>query len=251
MFTFFSKKEYLVDHLSGLIDIHNHILPGIDDGAKTVEESIDLIKSFGEFGIKDFICTPHIMSGYYENTPETIKKSFIKLRKELEEKKIVNANLSYAAEHMIDSSFDELLENNMIIPLNSSHILIEMSYLQPSINFEASIGLIKNRGYFPIFAHPERYQYLNNDIRNYYAYKPLGIKLQLNLLSLGGHYGKEPKQTSLKLLEMEKYDFLGSDVHNIEHLDTLKEIKIQPKVLDEIYRLKSNNQLFFTESNSN
>ena len=222
MFTFFSKKEFLVDHLDGFIDIHNHILPGIDDGAKTIEDSIALIKGFGEFGVANFICTPHIMHNFYDNTPKTVKQSYKTLKKELKENNLKNVGLSYAAEHMIDDNFEHILERGKILPLNSNHLLIEMSYLQPSINFDTAIKAIIKQQLFPVFAHPERYQYLNQDFKKYEVLKLQNIKFQLNMLSIGGYYGKDVQKTAYKLLDNELYDFIGSDVHNSQHLNALR-----------------------------
>lgn len=242
MFTFFTKKEYLVDHLNGFIDIHNHILPGVDDGAKNVEESIELIKGFREFGVNKFICTPHIMHNYYDNTHKSIKKSFKILKKELKNNNINNIDISYAAEHMIDENFEHLLDNNEVLPLNSNHILIEMSYLQPSINFNQSVEKIIQKGIFPVFAHPERYQYLNNDLKNYERLKSQGLKFQLNILSLGGYYGPDVKKAALQLLENNLYDFLGSDAHNTTHIQSLKSIKLKERHTRNLLYLIDNNR---------
>ena len=244
MFSFFSKKEYLIDYLEGFIDIHNHILPGIDDGAKTVEESIDLIKGFGEFGVKNFICTPHIMHNYYDNTPQTIKKSYKKLKKALKEENIKDINLGYAAEHMIDANFDDLLEKDKIMPLNADHLLIEMSYLQPSIGFEISIENIIKRQLFPVLAHPERYNYLNNSFEKYQTYKNWGVKFQLNLLSLTDYYGNDVKKSALKLLESNYIDYAGSDVHNTKQLHHLKNSIIAKKTIPFLKTIIDKNQLF-------
>lgn len=245
MFNLLLKKDYLVDHLEGYVDIHNHILPAIDDGAKTIEESIDLITGFGAFGVKDFICTPHIMHNYHDNTPKTIKKAYKKLKKELKKRGIDNVNMSYAAEHMIDDNFEHILEQDKIMPLNSNHLLIEMSYLQPSINFDTAVRKIQSKQYFPVFAHPERYHYLNSDYEKYGLYKSQGLKFQLNLLALSSYYGKEVNKVAIKLLNSEMYDFVGSDVHNLKHLNHLKELTITKSILKKILPLIKNNREFF------
>ena len=238
MFNFFTKKEFLVDHLAGFIDIHNHILPGIDDGAKTVDESIELIKGFGEFGVTNFICTPHIMHNYYDNTPKTIKKSFKKLKKELNKRNIDDVRIAYAAEHMIDDNFENILEKRKFLSLNSNHILIEMSYLQPSINFEVAKKKIRNKQLFPVFAHPERYMYLHGNFSTYNRFKEQEILFQLNMLSLSGYYGADIQKIALKLLENGMYDFIGSDVHNLKHLNFLKNtVKIDKKGLNKLLPL--------------
>ncbi|MEO0572652.1 MAG: CpsB/CapC family capsule biosynthesis tyrosine phosphatase, partial [Bacteroidota bacterium] len=152
MFTIFSKKSFLIDHISGLVDIHNHVLPGIDDGAQTVDESLEMVKMFQEFGINELICTPHIMHNYYDNTPKTIEQAYHKLSESLIAENVQAVTLKYAAEHMIDDDFEHKLEESHIVPLNENHLLIEMSYLQPSINFDSAVDKIIKSGFFPVFA---------------------------------------------------------------------------------------------------
>jgi tyrosine-protein phosphatase YwqE len=227
MLQIFSKNEYLVDHLEGFIDIHNHILPEIDDGAKNVDESVAMIKAFEELGVKDFICTPHIMSNYYDNTPETVKESYKKLKKKLKDINHKDIQINYAAEHMIDANFESLLENQEFLPLNKEHILIEMSYLQPSINFDKAVGQILDKQLFPVFAHPERYVYLHKDFRKYSEYKQMGLKFQLNALSLFGHYGKSIQKVAHKMLKEDFFDIIGTDAHNLRHINALKAGKLK------------------------
>ncbi len=237
MFSFFFKKEYLVDSLNGLVDIHNHILPGIDDGAKTVEEAITLIKGFGEFGVTQFICTPHIMHNYYPNTPNTIQQSYELLKNELSKQKTIEVSIRKAAEHMIDDNFEQLLQNDMVMPLEKYHLLIEMSFLQPPINFNIALNQIVSKGFFPILAHPERYLFLKSTSKRLSSYRDIGTLFQVNLLSLANYYGNDVKSKALKLMENELVDFVGSDIHNIQQLDFLKEAYISKrthKMLDKI-----------------
>ncbi len=229
MFHFFSRKKFLVDYLEGFVDIHNHILPGIDDGAKTVEESISLIKGFVDFGVTSFIATPHIMHNFYPNAPESIESALMLLKNELLKKDMKDISIRAAAEHMIDDNFESILENDGIMPLGKDYLLVEMSYLQASINFDAAISKVKKKGYFPILAHPERYLYLYDDFRIHKANKEDGVHYQLNLLSLGNYYGKEVQQMAYKLLDKGMIDFVGSDVHNINQLNRLKEVQITSK----------------------
>ncbi|WP_299433917.1 CpsB/CapC family capsule biosynthesis tyrosine phosphatase [uncultured Maribacter sp.] len=234
MFSFFEKKTFLIDHLKGFTDIHNHILPGIDDGAKTVEDSIELIKGFSEFGVTDFIATPHIMHNYYPNNNESISKAYVKLKKELAARNMNSISISIAAEHMIDANFETILEDNKVMPLEKSYLLIEMSYLQASINFDNAIQKISEKRLFPILAHPERYVYLHPKFGKYKKYKSKGIMLQLNLLSLSNYYGKDVQKTGNRLLNENLIDFAGSDIHNIRQLNSLKEIKLTKKQLQKI-----------------
>lgn len=234
MFSFFSKKNFLADSLEGFIDIHNHILPGIDDGAKNVDESISLIKGFGEFGVKDFIATPHIMSNYYPNTPGTINNALSDLKKKLRDSNMTGVSIEAAAEHMIDDNFEAILENDQIMPLKKQYLLIEMSYLQPSINFNIAITKVASNGYFPILAHPERYVYMHDAFSKYHVFKEKGVFFQMNLLSLGGFYGKDVYNTSLKLLNEKLIDFVASDIHSMNQMKYLKEIKIPQKIKSQL-----------------
>ena len=237
MFHFFSKKEYLVDHLSGFVDIHNHILPGIDDGAKTVEDSIELIKGFGEFGVNNFICTPHIMENYYANNPTSILTSLALLKNELKMQGMASVKIAAAAEHMIDAGFEKLLDTNTMMPLAASYILIEMSYLQPSINFDEALIKIKEKGFFPILAHPERYVYLHSRPHEYKRLKKKGLLFQTNMLSFSDYYGKDVKKMAHKLLEENLVDFIASDVHKIAQVDYLKKISLSKKTLRDIQKI--------------
>jgi len=242
MFSFFQKKEFLVDHLHGLVDIHNHILPGIDDGAKTTEDSVALLNGFSEFGMTSFICTPHIMHNMYDNTPKTIKKAFDELSEELDEKGLTaNINIDYSAEHMIDDNFESILERQAVMPLRKDYLLIEMSYLQPSFNFDIAVEKIAKHKYFPILAHPERYMYFHGKYGKYPSMKSNGIMFQLNLLSLTSDaYGAGVQKIAEKLLNDDLIDFVGTDVHNKRQLELLKEIKISKKKLEKLLPIVEN-----------
>ncbi|MEM6737157.1 MAG: CpsB/CapC family capsule biosynthesis tyrosine phosphatase [Bacteroidota bacterium] len=231
MLQIFQKKNFLIDHLSGLVDIHNHILPGIDDGAKTTEDSIALIEALGQLGINRFICTPHIMHHYYENTPKSISKANSELQKALKDQNI-QVHIDIAAEHMVDDNYETLLDSNTIMPLGPSHVLVEMSYLQASINFDYAMERTIQKQLFPILAHPERYVYFHKKPKKYAAFKEEQIAFQMNLLSIGGYYGKEVQKMTLSLLDKGFYDFVGTDVHRMQHVKALKEIKLSNKTLD-------------------
>ena len=245
MFHFFTRKNFLIDYLEGFVDIHNHILPGIDDGAKTVGESLELINGFSQFGVKNFIATPHIMHNYYPNNPETINTSLLLLKNSLLENDMKDISLRAAAEHMIDDNFESILEQGVILPLEDHYLLVEMSYLQASINFDEAVGKIMKHGFYPILAHPERYLYLNNNFKKHREYKKQGLRYQLNLLSLSKFYGKEVQQMTFKLLDEGMIDFIGSDIHNMRQLHNLKEIKVTSKVLKTLMPIiETTNQTF-------
>lgn len=240
MFTFFTKKTFLIDYLDGFIDIHNHLLPGIDDGAKTVEDSITLLKEFSSFGVTNFVATPHIMNNYYPNTPDSIRKSHALLQNALLQNDLKDISISASAEHMIDDNFEDILEKNEVMPLRKNYLLVEMSYLQPSINFNEAINKIASHRLFPILAHPERYVFLHKSSSLYQKHKSQGILFQLNLLSLGNYYGSEVQKAAHKLLENGLIDFAASDCHNITQLNALKELKLSNKTLQKILPVLEN-----------
>ena len=240
MFHIFQKKRFLVDALNGFVDIHNHLLPGIDDGAKTVEDSIAMIREFASFGVTKFIATPHIMADYYPNTAETIGQALTLLKSELLRQGLDTIAIEAAAEHMIDSQFESLLEDKGIMPLRSRHLLIEMSYLQASLNFDDAIERIASAGFFPILAHPERYRYLHGKTGVLKEYKKKNVLFQLNLLSLGEYYGKDIQKVALNLLDKNVFDFVGSDIHTIQQLKVLKQMTLANSVYDKLVPVVQN-----------
>lgn len=237
---FFVKRRFLVDYLDGFIDIHNHILPAIDDGAKTVDESMQLLRSFAEIGVSRFICTPHIMNDYYPNTPTTIFDALESLKNRMLQADLKHIAIEAAAEHMIDGHFDAILENGGFMPLKSHYLLVEMSYLQPPLNFDEAIIKIVSKRFFPILAHPERYGFLHKKPKKYAKFKQQGILLQLNMLSLSGYYGKDVQKVGHTLLEDGFIDFLASDVHNILQLESLKNLTLSKKSLEQLLPIIGN-----------
>ncbi|WP_372935921.1 tyrosine-protein phosphatase [Seonamhaeicola sp.] len=247
MFHFFSKKIFVKDLLNNFVDIHNHILPGIDDGAKTVHESIELIKGIKKLGIKQFIPTPHVMQDYYPNTDESIGNSYEILLESLNTTKLLSdIAINPAAEYMLDHNFEELLKNKELYTLKKNYILVEMSYYQAPINLEDIIFNIKNQGYLPVLAHPERYSFYHNKLDYYLRLKQLGCFFQLNLLSLSGHYGSGAENTAKYLLEKNLFDFVGTDVHNKNHIIKLSKLAVGNKVYDNLKPIVENTNNVFS-----
>ncbi|WP_276166299.1 tyrosine-protein phosphatase [Zobellia alginiliquefaciens] len=240
MFHFFNKKKFLVDYLDGFIDVHNHILPGIDDGAKTVDESIALIKAFSEFGVTHFIATPHIMSNYYPNTRETISAALTELKNALLKNGLKDVSIEASAEHMIDDNFEHLLDSNGVMPLRKDYLLVEMSYLQPPINFDDAIIKTASKRFFPILAHPERYGFLHHRKKRYREYKDNGISFQMNLLSLSEYYGKEVPKVAQELLENGLIDYVASDIHTMTQLEALKKLTLSKKMVEQLLPILNN-----------
>lgn len=219
MFSFFSKKNKITD-ISWLgVDMHSHILPGIDDGSPDLETSVRFVKSLTELGFEQLIATPHILKELYPNTPATINNAKLDLQTALD-KANISTKLGAGAEYMIDQDFD-LNEN--LCPLNHKHLLIEMSYLSESPGISQTIFDIEIKGFKPILAHPERYTFYFKDKNRLKRFKEKGCLLQLNLLSVLGYYGKEVKHLAESLLKEKMYDLAGTDLHHDKHLSVLTE----------------------------
>jgi protein-tyrosine phosphatase len=247
MLTIFQKKEYLIDYLNDITDIHNHILPGIDDGAANIEDSLNLLLKFKEMGIHDFIATPHIMNDYYPNTRQTINAALEKLQEKITQNpELKDIRIRAAAEYMMDQSFVELLESEKLLVLKDNFVLVEMSYFQAPINLNEILFQLQTKGYKPVLAHPERYAfYHTKDLRKYEELKDRGCLLQLNTLSLTPHYGTNMQQTAFRLLESGMIDFIGSDTHRVQHLEKLASITLNKKIIDPVKKVIAKTKEYF------
>lgn len=205
------------------VDMHNHLLPGIDDGSQSVEQSLGLIRGLNHLGFKKFICTPHIMEGVHENNAATIGKAYDKLQNAIC-KESDRIEIFPAAEHMIDDGLQSLLKKDELCVMPGGYVLIEMSYLSESKALFQTIQDIQNLGYKPILAHPERYNYYHYNFDMYKMIKDAGCLLQLNLLSISRYYGTEVKVAALTMLKSGMYDFVGSDTHHEKHLAALEDV---------------------------
>ena len=219
---FFNKKRNLKTFIpSGYVDFHSHVLPGIDDGAKTIDDSITIIKKFIKLGIHNIITTPHVMGGVWPNSKEIILSKLNEVKKVLELEGIKEFNISAAAEYMLDNNFTELLEKKDLLPVKDNKILVEMSYMNPPSNlFEILFGM-QIAGYKPLLAHPERYNFYHSDKSIYEDIKNAGALFQLNLLSLTKYYGVSVQKIALYLLEKNMYNYVGTDAHHIRHLENM------------------------------
>jgi len=240
MLSIFSKKRFLVDYLENFVDVHNHILPGIDDGAQTTEDSIALIKGFGEFGVRRFVASPHIMHNYHPNTPDTISDALTVLENALLNEGMKDVAIAAAAEHMIDENFESILEEGRIMPLRKDYLLVEMSFLQAPFNFDQAIVKIASKGLYPILAHPERYKFLHHHLGKYERFRRRGIFLQLNLLSLANYYDKDVQKVAVKLLDRGQIDFVASDVHRLQHLEAIRETTLPGSVIKQLIPVINN-----------
>lgn len=228
----FKKKTLPFQELfpDGFYDIHSHLLPGIDDGAKSLEDSIELIQLFRNVGVKNLTTTPHILGEVWPNTPTIINEKLDLVRKELIKNNITDINLNSAAEYMLDDIFMELLKEKKLLTIKDEFILVEFSYINHPENVFDIIFEIQTQGYKPILAHPERYNYFHNNRDMYLKLKQIGCYFQLNLLSLTDYYGTYVQKVAVHLLENNLIDFLGTDIHHKKHFSLLNKIGTKKNV---------------------
>lgn len=233
---FFNKKYTLTESgfLNDWTDRHSHILPGVDDGIRTMEDSLSVLKFYEQAGVSTVWLTPHIMEDV-PNEPAELKERFEELKEAYRqtegEKKI---KLHLAAENMIDSLFVKRLEAGNLLTYGDkgNEILVETSYAQAPYRFKLILQDIRKAGLTPVLAHPERYRYMDYD--DYDTLHEQGVRFQLNITSLAGAYGPEPKERAEYLLEEGYYTYQGSDLHS---LSAFKRAINERSVRKRIYRL--------------
>lgn len=206
--------------LPGGIDFHCHILPGVDDGFQDPEKSLEQLRIYEESGMKEVWFTPHIMEDVPNETAD-LRRIFEDFKeKYLQDCLLRNAEplrLHLAAENMLDALFECRLKSNDLLSLAEKYLLVETSIFAPPMNFRGLLERIKNQGYTPILAHPERYLYMTKE--DYESLKAQGIKFQRNLFSLNGQYGKRVQKRCRQLLKWQMYDYVGTDLHRLSRLE--------------------------------
>lgn len=243
MLSFFKSKPILKDLLDGsFIDIHSHVLPGIDDGAKNMERSIELTLSLQKLGISQIITTPHINHYVWNNSPEIIESKLLETQNALEKNNIATP-IRAAAEYFIDDWFGSHFKDDKLLTLKDNYVLVEMSYLNAPLNLYKTIFELQVAGYIPVLAHPERYIFYHKKFSEYEKLKDAGCLFQLNLLSAVEYYGSKIAKTADELLKKGMYDFCGTDVHHKNHINSFNE-KLKIENIDNLKEVINNNQFF-------
>lgn len=202
-----------------MIDLHSHILPYVDDGANTVEESIEILKDAYNYGVTDICLTPHFMYATdYAKDKEEIKDVYDELTERM--KKInLNINLYLGNEVFVENNMIELIKENKIYLLNDSkYILFELPRLNAYQGLYDIVFHLKSNNYEPILAHPERYKVILENPNIAYELKEQGVLFQANIGSFVGIYGKEIQSLAILLLKHHCIDFIASDVHHKKHM---------------------------------
>jgi tyrosine-protein phosphatase YwqE len=211
-------------------DLHSHLIPSIDDGSESMEQSLELVEELSNLGFQKLITTPHTMNHRFPNTKEDILNGFAKLKDAVVNRGIP-VELEVASEYYFDEHFIELIEEGDLLTFGDNYVLFELSYTALPFGVENGVFKLIQKGYKPILAHPERYATFQADPKKYEALKDTGLLFQLNVNSLDGFYGKSAKKAAEFLVDNGMVDFVGSDTHRPKYVEALKKTMSNKKLL--------------------
>jgi protein-tyrosine phosphatase len=218
MFNLFKKKPVPTGLLEVLgTDMHSHLIPGVDDGSPDMETTMQLIKGLQQLGYKKLITTPHIMWDMYKNN-----RADILLKEKLVKDELVNRNIDIefkaAAEYYMDEHFVQLLNGSEpLLTIHEDWVLVEFSFIAAPFDLKQNLFQMQIKGYKPVLAHPERYNYFHKDKQVYHEFAEQGCLLQVNILSLTGYYGKSIQEAARYLVKNKLVSLMGTDLHHTRH----------------------------------
>ena len=201
--------------------MHSHIIPGIDDGARTPEDGLAILRAMRDAGFTRWWTTPHIFQDYYRNTPKIIREGLQVLQRHLEANG-ENFQIDIAAEyHLDDHLMATLKQGDELLLLGGKFLLFETNMVTLPLQFEDLLFQAGMRGVQPVLAHPERYEYLLGDFDRLQEWREKGVLFQVNMLSFDGAYGAGPRKMARDMASKGFIDFLGSDCHHQGHAERL------------------------------
>lgn len=219
------------------VDVHSHLIPAIDDGIQTIEDGLDILREMEALGYEKVITTPHTMPGSFDNTPEIILSGLETMRTAIKEAGI-NITMEAATEYYMDDVFLAKLENDEpLMTFGANYVLFETGFLSPPPFIKEAIFLMNIKGYKPVYAHPERYEYLIQDKNMLEEMLDRSVIFQLNLASLAGGYGKPVQKFAEKLIDMKAIGLVGTDCHHMGHIEALKKT-LQGKYFQKLMQLE-------------
>ena len=236
---FGKKKELLVPlrELGLVCDMHSHLIPGVDDGSPSVDDSLSMIKGLHEMGYKKLILTPHFMTGFYNNTHENVKELLETLKQNAGN---IGVDMDVAAEYYIDYDFMHDLSNKPMLTIGEKMLLFECSFTNQHRNFDETVFEMHINGYKPVLAHPERYTYWHGATRLMHEFHDRGILFQINILSLIEGYSPSVCKAASLLINEGLCDFIGTDLHNARQLTAIENAMIPLSLVE---KLKNGNLL--------
>lgn len=214
----FQRKQTLAESgiLRGMTDYHSHLLPGVDDGVQTADESLEILRLYEQLGIREVWFTPHIMEDI-PNTTAGLRSRFEQFKKCY----TGNLRLHLAAEYMLDNLFKERFAHRDLLPLGTegNHLLVETSYFNPPMDLYGMLEKIKSAGFIPVLAHPERYTYMGG--KDYHRLKEAGVVFQCNLSSFAVAYGVPVKKKVEELYAKAMINLYGTDTHTLSSFNRI------------------------------
>ena len=223
MFTFFREKKDPAPAL--FTDVHSHLLPDLDDGVTSLEETLQIAHQFQKLGYKKIITTPHVMQDQFRNSKEDILKKYYEARAFLNANQ-VPLELEVAAEYYLDENLMELLElEDQILTFGERFMLFETNFISEPFHLKDFIFKAETKGYRPVLANPERYLYLQGNIHKVQDLVDRGVYLQITMSSIIGYYSKAAQHCCRKLIDQGLVHFIGSDCHRLHHAEMLNKIR--------------------------
>ncbi|MBX2973370.1 MAG: histidinol phosphatase [Flavobacteriales bacterium] len=208
-------------------DVHSHFIPGIDDGAQTMDQSMELLTAMAELGYKKVVTTPHNMADGYKNTPEIILGGLERVRDEAKRRGIA-MEIDAAAEYYLDHELEQKVAERKVLTFGDNYLLFELPFISEPAVMLSVIFQMQTAGYRPVLAHPERYAFWYNDFSKYERLKERGVLFQLNTIALSGAYGPQAKQVAERLIDAGYYELLGSDCHGMNHVQAIRNTLARP-----------------------
>ena len=218
---FKSKPTYKLSDIPITVDMHSHLLPGLDDGVQDMDESLEMIRQMKALGYRKLITTPHVMGDFYKNDPAIIQQSLEAVQEEVHNQGI-DVTIEAGGEYFIDEWFLDKIKHNNVMSFGDHFVLVETSFMNRPEQLLDTLFQVKVNGYKPIFAHPERYLYLYEDFEKFKEIYDKGVYFQINLNSLAGYYSPDAKYFAEQLIKHQMVDFVGSDAHRMNHLRVLE-----------------------------
>lgn len=221
-----------------MIDVHSHLIPSVDDGSRSIDETMQMIREAKKAGFTDIILTSHYLTNYYE-TEAPVLQIWTEQLQQIVNKEELDINLYSGNEVYICENIDKLIRDNKICKMaNSKYLLIELPMSTEIKYFKNVIFTLKTMNITPIIAHPERYDFIQKHPEKIQEWKEEGCLLQCNFASIIGLYGKDTQKTIKQLLKDNCVDFLGSDCHKPDTIYSEMDI-----ILKKIKKVISEEQL--------
>ena len=208
-------------------DVHSHFIPGIDDGSPHLEASIEMLAAMADLGYRKVITTPHSMADGYRNTPEIILGGLEKLRAEVRRVGL-NIEVEAAAEYYLDHELEQRVVKKEVLTFGEKLLLFELPFISEPAILRTVIFQMQTHGYRPVLAHPERYSFWYNEFSKFEELKERGVLFQLNMVALSGAYGPQTKQIAERMIDAGFYELIGSDCHNMNHIQAIKNTLTRP-----------------------